>query len=171
MNNQCLISCVGVMAGRWGPLYDAQNAVRWLALLKVGQRFFESTVSLCSCLQFEDLMTFSGIVSEQLCSDGNSHGINNTKKCRTLSLSKLIQPGSCQTEMGAWLQKAFMSSVQSVPWYTGVPWEGLFACLHVVCLMERLHGKACQWSVATYNAWTELLHQKVQLLPAKEDFI
>ena len=53
---------------------------------------------------------------------------------------------------------------------TGVPGEGLFVymlsvswrgsrgrlvCLHVVCLLERFQGKACQWSVATY-AWTKL---------------
>ena len=40
---------------------------------------------------------------------------------------------------------------------TGVPVEGLFVYIHIVCLMERLQGKACQWSVATY-AWTKLLH-------------
>ena len=43
-------------------------------------------------------------------------------------MSKLIQAVSWQTEMGA---------------------RGR---LDVVCLLERLQGKACQWSVATY-AW------------------
>ena len=35
-----------------------------------------------------------------------------------------------------------------VPWYWGV--RGRLVCLHVVCLMERFQGKACQWTVATY---------------------
>ena len=45
----------------------------------------------------------------------------------------------------------------SVPWYRGWDARGRLVCLHVVCLMERLQGNACQWSVATY-AWTKLLN-------------
>ena len=39
----------------------------------------------------------------------------------------------------------------------GTAWgaRGRLVCLHVVCLLERLQGKACEWSVATY-AWTKL---------------
>ena len=39
----------------------------------------------------------------------------------------------------------------------GIVARGRLVCLRVVCLMERLQGNACQWSVATY-AWTKLLH-------------
>ena len=57
------------------------------------------------------------------------------------SLSKLIQPVSCQTDqMGA--RRRLLSPLWSLSPGTGVPGEGLFVYCHV-CLMERLQGKTC----------------------------
>ena len=62
------------------------------------------------------------------------------------SLSKLMQAVSWQTEMGA--RRRLLCPLCRLSPGTEVPGESFF--FHVVCLLERLQGKACHWSVATY---------------------